>query len=125
MAGMPASGSAEACAAGGLGGRFALPLSTLPWQHARTFHAVSLGDEGCPQAICSGFPRIRLHPLPIPIHGLASALQQIAVLPPGTSPTCWGISLPSICDNYREAKKQINSHSKNQGQAQGNAICYH
>ena len=107
--------SAEACVASGLGRWFALPVSALQWQHARTFHAGSQGDEGCPQAICSEVPRTSPHPLPIPTHAQASALQWITALPSGTSPFCCGIWIPSICDNYREEEEQLKNHSKIQG----------
>ena len=107
------------------GRQFVPPLSALWWQHARTFHTILLGNGGCPQPICSESPGIALHPSPFLFPLPASAHQWIAILPPGTSPTCCGISLPSVCDSYRGAKKQMNDHSKNKGQAWGNAIHYH
>ena len=113
----PPLGSAGACSVSSLSRQFVLPPSTLLQRHAKTFHTISPSNGGYPKPICSESLGIALHPSPFLFPLPASTHQQIAILPPGTSPACCGILLPSVCDSYRGAKKQMNNHSKNQGQA--------
>ena len=108
-------GSAGACAANGLGRRFALPLSALLRQHGRTSHVVLPGSEGCPWPTYLAFPKTDPHPSPYLAHVPVSALQLISIWLPVTFPTSCSTLLPSTYDNYRGIKKQLNSYSDNRG----------